>query len=281
VLDCGADFLYYLRMPFSPLSSIPQIPANPTIPDIAHFLERLAPQGQLLQLFDFLPEVQLFLKDTQSRFMQVNASSLAMHGCRNQEDILGKTDYDFHPPALAAQYVAEDVRVMKSGKILSNQAWLVMDHEGIPHWYLCTKLPLLDSRKQVMGVAGMMRPFEHAGPSPREYHRLGPVMEFVLARFPEHIALQDLAACANLSVSQLQREFRRLFDITPGEYLLKVRLLNARRRLEDSTEALGDIAIACGFYDQSHFSRAFLAQAGMPPLAYRQKFRRVLKQDQV
>ena len=172
--------------------------------------------------------------------------------------------------------MAEDQRVISSRKPLCNQAWLVMDHEHMPQWYLCTKLPLLGRTGQAIGLGGVMRPFEHAGPSPRDYHRLSPVMEYVLAHFPERISLPELAACAHLSISQLQREFRRLFNITPGEYLLKVRLLNARRRLEESTDPLGTIATACGFYDQSHFTRAFLLQAGMPPLAYRRKFQRVV-----
>ncbi len=250
-----------------------------TTPD--QFLSSLSSPGQVLQLFEYMTDVQLFIKDAQSRFVQVNAASLAMHGCTQQAEIAGKTDYDFHPPALAAQYVAEDQRVMQSGQSLPQQAWLVLDHQRTPHWYLCTKLPLWGwgrkpRQKVVVGLAGILRPYEHAGESPRDYHRLSPVMEYVLSHYHEYISLQTLAGLAHFSVSQLQREFRRLFNITPGEYLLKVRLLNARRRLEESTAALGHIAEACGFCDQSHFTRAFQSSVGMPPLAYRKRFQKVM-----
>lgn len=99
-------------------------------------------------------------------------------------------------------------------------------------------------------------------------------MEYVLANYGQSIGLPDLARCAHLSVSQLQREFKKLFSTSPGEYLLKVRLLSARRRLEETTDPLGVIAVECGFYDPSHFTRAFTSQIGMPPLAYRRRFQR-------
>jgi AraC-like DNA-binding protein len=52
-----------------------------------------------------------------------------------------------------------------------------------------------------------------------------------------------------------------------------MRLIMARRRLEESADAVGRIARACGFYDQSHFTRAFKAHVGLTPLAYRRQKR--------
>ena len=63
---------------------------------------------QVLQLFDALPDVHLFVKDRQSRFTRANTAWLRMHGCRSEAEAIGKSDFDFHPPALASQYVAED-----------------------------------------------------------------------------------------------------------------------------------------------------------------------------
>ncbi|MFM8633538.1 MAG: PAS domain-containing protein, partial [Planctomycetia bacterium] len=111
---------------------------------------------QVLALFDALPEVQLFVKDRESRFVRFNRAWLAFHGCRSAADAISKSDYDFHPPALADQYVAEDQRVMRSGKPLRDQPWLVADHTGMPQWYLCTKIPLVDSAGRVSGIAGIL-----------------------------------------------------------------------------------------------------------------------------
>lgn len=226
---------------------------------------------QILRLFDDIPDVFLFVKDRQSRFTDGNAAWLAMHGCDTVADVSGKSDADFHPPALAAQYVAEDRQVMRSGRPLRNQSWLVADHMGMPRWYLCTKIPLFDRRDRVTGLAGILRPFDHAGNAPEEYRRLTPVFEYVIANYGRPIACADLARRAGLSVSQLQREYRRLFNISPGDYILYTRLTMARRRLEQTTDSIGRIAADCGFYDQAHFTRAFRKHAGLPPQQYRQR----------
>jgi AraC-like DNA-binding protein len=124
----------------------------------------------------------------------------------------------------------------------------------------------------VVGVAGVMRLCDHTGGAPAGYHRLTRACERVLANFAQPIALSELAQRAHLSVSQFQREFRRLFGMTPGDYILRVRLLMARRKLEATTEAIGRIALDSGFYDQSHFTRAFRSAMGLSPLAYRKRF---------
>jgi AraC-like DNA-binding protein len=228
---------------------------------------------QVLDLFDDLPDVFLFVKDRHSRFVKMNASLLALQGLAAEADAIGTNDYDYFPPALAAQYVAEDQRVMSSGKPLRDQAWLVLDHTGLPQWYLCTKIPLFEADGRVAGIAGVLRPFDRAGRAPDEYRRLTPVLEHVVAAYHRPVAVADLARRAGLSPSQLQREFRRLFSMTVGEYVLRLRLLMAQRRLRLTTDAVGRIARDCGFYDQAHFARAFKRHTGQTPLAYRRGLR--------
>ncbi len=241
---------------------------------VREFFAALGEGTPWFQLFDHLPRVYLFVKDARGRFMKVNRAELDLHGCRQESEMLGRTDYDFHPPAMAAQYVEEDQRVMKSRRQLRDQVWLVMGHDRMPRWYLSTKIPLLGRDGKPVGIAGVMRPYDHTGVSPADYNRLTPVMEYVLAHYGKRIEVAQLAARAHVSVSQLQREFQKLFGLTPGDYLLKVRLLMARRRLEEGDEAVGAIALDCGFYDQSHFNRAFRSLVGLPPSDYRRRFRR-------
>jgi AraC-like DNA-binding protein len=72
-----------------------------------------------------------------------------------------------------------------------------------------------------------------------------------------------------MSVSQFQREFRRCFCLTPTAYVLGVRLLMARWKIANTDAPVGEIALECGFYDQSHFTRTFSRAMGLNPLAYR------------
>lgn len=242
------------------------------ITDSTTFLNRIANLDAFAGMFDVLPRIYFFLKDREHRYMRVNRGLAALHGCASETTLIGRTDFDFNPPTLAAQYVEEDRRVMSSRRPLIDQVWLVQSADGMPRWYLSSKFPLTDARGAVIGIAGVMRPFEQAGASPGEYGRLTAACEHALAHYSQPITIADLASRAHLSVSQLQREFRRLFGMRPSDYLLRVRLLMARRRLEETHAPVGRIALDCGFYDQSHFTRAFRTANGLSPLAYRRRF---------
>jgi AraC-like DNA-binding protein len=242
--------------PFSPTTVLAGVPAT------------LA-----FNLFDHLPDTYLFVKDREHRFVQVNMALARLEGCTSPDDMRGLTDFDFHPPTLAAQYVAEDDRVMARREPLIDQLWLVTGADGVPLWYRSTKVPLLDHQGQVLGIAGVMRPAAQPGQHPDEYARLGKALDLVLHRYSETLTVGQLARAAHLSISQLQREFMRLLGQTPSEYITRVRVLMARRTLETSDTAVGRIALDLGFYDQSHFTRVFRRQTGLTPLAYRKRFR--------
>lgn len=225
-----------------------------------------------LPLLDLLPDVLVFAKDRHHRFVLANEAEWRMHGCTSEAGMLGRSDADFHPPVLARQYVREDREVMTTGRPILGQVWLVPDARGAPVWYVCSKLPLHDARGRIAGVAGVMRPYERAGHAPEEYRRLLPAVEFARRHFSENLGVPDLARQAGLSPSQFQREFRRVFGMTPGTYLQEVRLQAARRLLEHTTQPLSAIALDCGFHDQSHFTKRFKAATGLLPRAYRLRF---------
>src|SRR5688572_4746957 len=81
-------------------------------------------------LFDHLPDTYLFVKDRHSRFVQVNHALVRLEGCHTAEEMYGRTDFDFHPPTMAAQYIAEDTRVMARREPLIDQLWLVAGADG-------------------------------------------------------------------------------------------------------------------------------------------------------
>jgi AraC family transcriptional regulator len=82
--------------------------------------------------------------------------------------------------------------------------------------------------------------------------------------------LHALAAEAGVHPAHLTRAFRRCFGRSIGAYLRLVRLDWAAQRLAASEDLISDVAAAAGFADQSHFTRAFRQQFGIPPARYRQ-----------
>lgn len=79
----------------------------------------------------------------------------------------------------------------------------------------------------------------------------------------------EIATAVGRHPAQLNRMFRRHFGCSVGELRRAWRLSAAARLLRDSDQSLSAIAIALGFVDQSHFTRAFRERFGMPPGRFR------------
>ena len=89
------------------------------------------------------------------------------------------------------------------------------------------------------------------------------------AHFAKPLPLVDVARLVGVHPVHLARTFRRVHQITFAGYVRHVRIEFARRELAASGAPLGDIAVAAGFCDQSHFSRLFKRYTGLTPAEYR------------
>jgi transcriptional regulator GlxA family with amidase domain len=87
----------------------------------------------------------------------------------------------------------------------------------------------------------------------------------------EH-TVEAMAARAHMSPRHFARAFRAETGITPARYVERVRLEAARRRLEESSEPVGAIALGCGFGTAETMRRAFLRVLGVGPAEYRRRF---------
>jgi AraC-like DNA-binding protein len=81
------------------------------------------------------------------------------------------------------------------------------------------------------------------------------------------VTLHELARECSLSRFQLLRAFARTYGLPPHAYLMQRRLARARRLLR-ARMPLAEVAVDCGFSDQSHLSRCFVRQFGVTPGRY-------------
>ncbi|WP_244831239.1 helix-turn-helix domain-containing protein [Caballeronia sp. TF1N1] len=95
--------------------------------------------------------------------------------------------------------------------------------------------------------------------------------EMLLAKTDDNVSLEAIASACNLSRSYFIRAFRETTQHTPHQWVLEQRIEHARMLLRKSTWSLAEIAIACGFSDQSHFSRTFSQLVGTPPGNWRRQ----------
>ena len=89
------------------------------------------------------------------------------------------------------------------------------------------------------------------------------------SKFAEPVRLPSVAAEIGVHTSHLSRTFHRSYGRTCGEYLSEVRLTHASRLLASSSDTLAEVAIRCGYYDQSHMTNVFSREVGLSPAAYR------------
>jgi AraC family transcriptional regulator len=93
--------------------------------------------------------------------------------------------------------------------------------------------------------------------------------EMLDAKLERPPRLATLAAEADVHPMHLIRVFRTQMGCSPGEYVQSRRIARACRLLLDSKVPLSGLALSLGYYDQSHFTRAFTSRVGVSPGAYR------------
>jgi PAS domain S-box-containing protein len=97
----------------------------------------------------------LWLKDRDGRFLAVNTKFSDSSGMRNSEALVGRTDFDIWPQELAAGYVADDDKVIKSGKPFIVEEPIA--DRGKIRWFETFKAPIFDKQGVVIGTTGFSR----------------------------------------------------------------------------------------------------------------------------
>ncbi|AFY19475.1 AraC family transcriptional regulator [Pseudomonas sp. UW4] len=95
------------------------------------------------------------------------------------------------------------------------------------------------------------------------------VRDYCFSHIDQRITLDDLAGLCGLGRFPFLKQFKRTIGMTPHAWLLRLRLERACGLLSRSGQPIIDVAHAVGFYDQSHFNRAFRQAFGVAPSRYR------------
>lgn len=95
-------------------------------------------------------------------------------------------------------------------------------------------------------------------------------LELLHDRYIEDLSIADIAASVGVHPIHFARTFRRYFRCTPGDFARFRRLEMAAQLLTRSVRPLAEVALNCGFADQSHFTKVFARHLGLPPGEYRQ-----------
>jgi AraC family transcriptional regulator, exoenzyme S synthesis regulatory protein ExsA len=92
--------------------------------------------------------------------------------------------------------------------------------------------------------------------------------EVMEANYTYPMNLEEYARLSNRSLSVFKRDFKNIYNLTPGKWLIQKRLEFAKYLLEHTSKSVTEISLESGFKDVSHFSFAFRKKFDIPPLQY-------------
>ncbi|WED24535.1 AraC family transcriptional regulator [Vibrio sp. JC009] len=179
-----------------------------------------------------------------------------------------------HPDALKTQFKAlgidENQTLRVEGTVLDDA---ILSHQILSFSELiqeenASKIEqesgLFQIARSLVRMSGQL---QETTPDSRTDKLLIKAKEFIQANLHQDIAIDDIAAAANMSKFHFIRLFRSQFGITPHQYVLNCRINSARKALETGLPSI-DVAQACGFADSSHLNRRFKRYFGMTPKQY-------------
>lgn len=249
---------------------------GPKVPPREFQMRFLAQPGvarQLGTLFEYLPDIDFFAKDRDSRFVAVSRGTLDRIGVRDEEDILGASDERIHPFTVARVIREDDLRVMNTGQPIVNKVEALYARTRAKDWFLTTKLPIYDASGAAVGVMGIVRPYFGAPGTAASDLQIQRVVAHVHAHYRDRIPVEDMARLASISERQLNRRFQEIFRMSVQEFIIRTRIQAASDELLGSDKSVAEVAQDNGFYDQSAFTRQFRIHTGETPLAFRKRRR--------
>ena len=223
-------------------------------------------------MYDHCRDTLVWMKDAQGLYVWGNRQFLLNFSMHSTAELIGKSDYDLTPVYLADLYSTDDQRVL-SGQPVIGRIEPVTGVEGLPQWFQTWKSPLRNEEEEVVGTIGLSRP------TPAEESPQFPVPELLpaLRRMQDFLELNcsndELANLCGVSVRAFERKFKSYFQLTPTQFINRIRVTRAAQFLCTVDSPLVEVAVELGFSDQSHMTREFRKHLGTTPKAYRDRHR--------
>jgi PAS domain S-box-containing protein len=220
-------------------------------------------------LFDGVPDMIVFVKDAAGRYVAANKVLAERTGFGHKDALLGLTADQVFPGELGRRIAQQDAAILRSARSLKGELELHLYPDGQEGWCLTWKEPIFDAGHRVVGLVGLSRDLRSANASSAETAVLSQVLRAAQTGQGMTWKVSDLARRANLSVFQLDQRIRAMFGLSAGQYLTRLRIDQASERLRQTDEPLSQIALDCGYADQTAFSRQFRRTVGVSPGVYR------------
>ena len=219
--------------------------------EIASFLRNCSSPSQFISLFDHMADISFFVKDRQFRLVTANRSFWNRFGFASSAELVGKNDFELFPPRLAQHFRRDDEEILRTGKPKLQIVELFFNQRGLPDWFCTNKFPLLNFDNEVIGIIGTVRRYMETNVLEDAVGGLGAMLSYLRKNFRKRITIADLIKVSGMSSRQLNRKFRQVFHTTAHSFLINTRVEAACDSLLVSNNSIVEVAMECGFVDQS------------------------------
>ena len=221
------------------------------------------------ELFDAVADTVYFLKDRAGRYAAVNLTLVERTGRARKDQLIGLTAEQAFAGPLGQRYGAQDAGILGGAPAIKGDLELHLYPGGREGWCLTWKEPLYARSGEILGLVGLSRDVQPASVAPKEARKLAAALRWAQEHLDRPLRVGDLAARAGLSDFQFDQRLRTMFGHSAGHYLTRLRIDRARERLRRSPAPISEIALDCGYADQTAFTRQFRKLVGLTPQQYR------------
>jgi len=225
------------------------------------------PLAAVEAMFRGLSDVAFYVKDRELRFVAGNDTMREICGETPDTAFVGARSRDFFSNVTHRCHESADRAVLVSEAESAETLHLTVRLSGEAIWLRCRRWPWRDERS-VRGVVCVGHLLNTPERQTLAHVRVATAIDHIESRLGENYKVSDLADLVGVSVSQLDRDFAALLGVPPRAYITKVRLETAAELLQTDSPIV-EIAHACGYSDQSAFTRHFRRAMGQSPSQYR------------
>lgn len=223
------------------------------------------------KLFDQVPNIAFFIKDHYGRYVAANTTLVKRAGVANRESLIGKTADELFDEPLGSAFAEQDRLVLKTALRISGQLELHLYPDGRQGWCITYKEPIFDNNQLIIGVSCISQDIRSSIQGGENLTAIAKVLKYIRDNLTESLRLPELAKMAGISVYQLDQRIRALYQISAGQCITRARIEAACHRLITTQKSIAEIALDCGYSDQSAFTRQFKQTTGITPKTYRDK----------
>jgi len=220
-------------------------------------------------LFDCLPDVVFFVKNRRGEYAVVNRTLVDRCGRRDKQDLIGLKADEVFPPPLGRSYRVQDEQVLRTGTPIRDRLELHFYPAGGRGWCLTNKLPMIGRDGRIAGLVGCSKDLQTTHDRGEDFAQVAEAVRIIQTRYGHPLTVADLARDAGLSIYQFEQRLRRIFQLTAGQLIQKVRMEASMQLLRETDASIASIAQECGYSDQSAFTRKFRLTMGLSPSEYR------------